>query len=702
MLTLTLALLVTPESSAQEEPSPVKQCADARIGEEVEVCLRVAASNPDAVDAIAAALKAHIDRGTNADRELLGALLILLSDETGIRGTELLASLADPRAIQPLVHAAVHRELPVAVAAVAALAVYEEALAPLTRWIREDSVPKEVSLAAAKALGQVQSEEAADALVDTLRRPGIDSDLRRLMKEVVLASYPNRADELDGQVSVNGTPWLTAGSVWALGYSMTAAGHYGQTGFAELGAVTGGVAGGTAGYLYGRAWPVEAGDAAFIATSGFMGTVSGIFIGSGFEAGDQTGHAYLGGLGGEVIGYGLGAALAKKHPGEARDAWEAAAVGALGGVAAGSAAGFAQQGSELRNPRPITPAIGAGIAVGTIAGQIAAPHVDLSGRDGGMILASSAYGLTFGVLVPTGDGFDAGLPSLGLSAGALTGYGLAGLLEPKPDVLAGALTGGAFGGFLGAGVVQMIAPNDIQAVEGSALLGVSAGMAGGGYFSHKNPDPIDDRDVVLTAMTTSWAAWQSTGWAVYAEVPSGPPGALYVIPAAIGATTASLSGELDIPVAHSTAATSLGLWGAYVGGVTAELGQADPLLYSLVGSDIGLVGGSVVMSPLVGTPPLVVGLADAGGVLGGSTGALGAAMATDDSDAILIASLIGSGVGLAGGAVLGGVWHKAGTNRNVAISLPTPKLPGRFSLSPARIQGKEDAVLGVRVRMDQW
>jgi len=712
MLTLTLALLVDP---AAAQDSPAATCANARSDDVAEVCLTEAAQNPDQVEAIAAALRAHIDRGTTADRALLDALLILMADETGIEGAARLATIADPRAVQPLIHAAENREIAVAVAAVNALAAYEEALIPLTRWIRQEpegTAPervaaanrKEVRLAAVDALGQIQSKEAADALIDTLRRPGIDADVRERMRGVVRDAYPDRIDELERQISVNGTPWLTAGGTWALGYSMTAAGYYGQTGsdLAPLGAITGGVAGATAGYLYGRAWPIEAGDAAFIASSGFMGTLSGLFIGSGLEVADPTGAAYLTGLGGEVVGYGLGAAFVNAHEGEARDTWEAMAVGSLGGVAVGSAAAYQRLRSSNRNPRQITPEIGVGVALGTIGGHLAAPHIQLSGWDGGMVVVSSAYGLAYGSLIPTGDGFRQGLPSLGLATGALTGYGLAASLEPEPDVLLGAVSGGAFGGFFGAGIAQMAVPRDQQIVDASALVGVTGGLAAGAYFSHVNPDPIDDRDIVLTAMTTSWAAGQTAGWAIYADANATAPGALYVIPSATGAAFAALSGTLDIPVTHSSAAASLGLWGAYVGGVSAELIREDPLLFSLVGSDVGLAAGAAVMSPLVGAPPLVIGLADAGGVLGGSTGALGAAIATDNSDTLLIASLIGSSVGLTAGAVVGTRWYKSGTSQNIAIAPPKLKMPGHYSVSPARIQGRDASVLGVRLGVDRW
>ena len=108
------------------------------------------------------------------------------------------------------------------------------------------------------------------------------------------------------------------------------------------------------------------------------------------------------------------------------------------------------------------------------------------------------------------------------------------------------------------------------------------------------------------------------------------------------------------------------------------------------------------MSPLVGMSPLVVGLADAGGVLVGSSAALGASFATDNTDAILIASLVGSGVGLVGGGLLGSRWDRAGTNRDIALNLPSLRFPAHVALVPTTLAGREEAVPAVRLTVDRW
>src|SRR5690348_4260411 len=80
-----------------EIPSPARQCADAATGSEIDVCLRLAAEHPTDIDAISAALKAHIDRGSSADRDLLAAILMLESPDGGVAGARRLGELGDPR-----------------------------------------------------------------------------------------------------------------------------------------------------------------------------------------------------------------------------------------------------------------------------------------------------------------------------------------------------------------------------------------------------------------------------------------------------------------------------------------------------------------------------------------------------------------------------------------------------------------------------
>jgi len=135
-----------------------------------------------------------------------------------------------------------------------------------------------------------------------------------------------------------------------------------------------------------------------------------------------------------------------------------------------------------------------------------------------------------------------------------------------------------------------------------------------------------------------------------------------------GVLTTAANLPLDVPVPQTLCATSLGLWGGYVGWQTGDLLGVDPLAVALPASDVGLRAGGVLVSPLVGVPPLVLGVADAGGVFGGATGALVAGLATADPDVVTAASLAGAGVGGAVGLAVGAGWHRSQGRRDVVAN----------------------------------
>lgn len=674
-----LAWLTT--ASAQEVASPIARCADAAAGTEVEVCLQLAAEHPDQLDGIAAALRAHVARSGSDDRDLLLALLALVDDATAPAAAARIGELGDRRGVPALVACAERRSAAVAEACVAAVAPFHDGVGHLARWLVDEDEALGLREAAAHALGDLGKAEAADQLVDALRRPRLPPMLRRVILEEIRSSYPERASELEGQVASDGRLWLAAGGAWGMGFAMGAAGHYGQTNLASLGWVTGGVGGATAGWLYGRAWPMEAGDAAYLTTSGVLGTTSGMLLGAAFDQGSGD-AVYGGGLGGMVVGYGASAITRVPHRGTAGDSLEATGVAGLASVAAVSATAVGVANGPRATHQVDGPllAAGLGLAGGSVVGHLVAPHVDLSGHDAGLVGLGSLWGGAVGTLVPIGSAERNALPATGLAVGGLLGYGLAAPLDVPWDQQIAAGAGLAYGGAFGAGLGLLLDPNaEHQVPQGTALGLGTAGMVGGAVLARLDPEPVDDRDVVFVGLVTGWSTWQAVGWAVAVQSTADQAGWFVLAPAALGATAALASPEVDVPVPEGIAATSLGLWGAYVGGVAAELAEADPLVWSLVGSDVGLAGGSVLLSPMIGAPPVVIGVADAGGVLIGSTAALGTAFATDDPDAILTASLIGAGAGLTGGALVGVAWKRGGT-RDMARA--PVRLPGRWLIRP--------------------
>ncbi len=202
----------------------------------------------------------------------------------------------------------------------------------------------------------------------------------------------------------------------------------------------------------------------------------------------------------------------------------------------------------------------------------------------------------------------------------------------------------------------------------------------GGYLASENPAGLDEDDAVISAAGAAITLWQTLGWGEVLEADGrlfgGVGGGLNaLLPSLVGGGLAIASPQIDISQGHSLSAISLGLWGTYTGAVvgylnedrsvTVRAGDDDDwdepderdrnivLRSSLIGSDLGLIGGVMLMSPLVGLDPVIVGVANAGGVVGASVAALATSFVTDEGDPILLGSLVGAGAGGVGGYVLG-------------------------------------------------
>jgi hypothetical protein len=386
--------------------------------------------------------------------------------------------------------------------------------------------------------------------------------------------------------------------------------------------------------------------------------------------------------------------LRKRHEADPVDATEAWGVAASTGVIAESAVSFAVP--EGNGWRPTQFAAGTGALAGLVLGEAIAPRITVSKRDTLMIGVLGAYGAAAGSLVPVDQ--RGTLPVAGLAAGGMAGYLLSSRFEPGPDVSVGALTGMVYGGAFGAGV-GTVAFNDADGIETSALLGATAGLGVGGYAAWRNANPFDLSDGILVGLSTGWMTWQAAGWSTVVGTRTGGP-ALIVVSSA-GIATLLLTPYLDVAGTASFAAVSLGLWGGYIGGVSAyflDKPYKSGLVYTLVGSDVGLVLGGFAMSPIINAHPLIIGLGDAGGVLGGSLVLLGASFATSDPDVLLGASLGGAAAGFVGGALVGNEIARSSKD----IALGPVEIPGRWTVSPGVVTDGYVHGNGVILTVDRW
>jgi hypothetical protein len=660
-----------------------------------------------------------------ADDALLDSLLLLLSTETGADAAVQLGKLGDARAVPPLVHTARTRRSAVAVAASQALARYPEALEPLVDIVSDGGLAVERRSAAVESLGLMDSEPAADALVAIMVHEGLPRDVREAVLTTVRIVYPHRLDELQGEVSRRGTGWLMAGGAGALGFSMASVGYFGQADLEVLGGITGAAAGGSLGYMAGRRWPIEAGDAAFLSTTGLVGTTSGVLIGCG--AGEDT-ACWTGGLLGEAVGFGAGAWLMERHPGTQIDSVEALVISGATGLSAGTAASWrARQDQVLiedewaswyesdweKVQRASQLATGLGLAGGLAVGHAVSPHVDLSGSDIGHMTLGATWGGFSGGLLAADQSEGMSLWS-GAGLGTLLGYGLATPMELGGDAVFTGYTGLGYGSMVGLGsgllvgeYIEVGPETGESLLEGTVWVGGTAGMGLGSYLAWKNPNGIKANDLIFTGLGTGWAAWQTTGWWSYADAPDGSAGLNALVPATVGSVAALASPRIDINVGDTLSATSLGLWGLYLGFVGSALADADgdqTLMATLVASDVGLGTGILLMSPAVDASPVVVGMSDAGGVAGATMGAVVVALATGEQDPILVASLVGAGAGALGGGILGARLEGRERRHQARFLLPRPRLdlPGDWAVAPTTVSDGDIVGYGVGMQVTGW
>lgn len=651
--------------------------------------MKLAAEHPDATDPLALALLGHIDRGSTGDRKLLEALLLLLGEGTELEGVDALAALEDIRALPPLIQAVHHPNLPVGLAAIERLGALPGARTRLERWLLDPSEELALRVAIAQALATSEDPRAVDVLVDALRQRGLPMELRQAIRSAVERNHPGRAHELREEVSRDGTPWSTATGAMTLGYTLAVAGQSSSPDLTQLAAGTGTLAGGTVAYLLAQGFPTEAGDAAFVTTTSLAGGLSGYAIGSGLAPDDRE-IALWTGLAGELTGLSAGLLLDKRHPGTEADAIEGLAVGAATGVLlAGALEVGAQNGlSDPDRTRALDLGAGLGLLGGTILGHAIAPNIDIQRNDWALIALATGGGIAIGQFAPLAGNERGPLPWVGGATGLLAGYAMAGSIDPDWDALGSGGAGAVFGGLVLGGTVLWVRPDDRELIGAGVLLGGIAGVGLGGLLADLDQDPIDDRDVVLTTLTAGWTAAhvlainnRMTGDILAHKGP------LLVVPALSGAAVSGLSARLDVPITHSTAGLTLGLWGAYLGATTGAIAFDDPIVPGLIGGDVGLLVGAIALSPMGGVSPTTVALADGGGILGGASGLVFARAFTRDRDLLLAASIAGATGGFLSGALVGRQLRRSGQTRNIAWSPPDdlhwsvmPTLVGRETL----------------------
>ncbi len=641
-----------------------------------------------------------VPAASSADDALLAALLALHGSDAGAAIAQL-AQLGDERAVvvlEDVVSRGQSTELQVA--AVRALGRYPSAVPYLFATLREPRASDVVRATSGEVLASLGAPGTAEALIEV--REGADSGLRARLDAIIAASFPQHAAALSPSRSAATTGWLMLGGGAGLGYTLAAAGHFGQSDLAGLGATAGAAGGATAGYFLARARPIDPGDAAFITSNTIVGTALGTTAAIAAEAGGDA--VWGAGLAGEAIGLGLGLGLRQRHQGRASDGGEAI-VGAVAGYTAGSFYASAL-GADDRGRGAVGTLTGLGTY--TIA-QTVGTSFTLHGTDESLLPLGLVLGTELGLAIPDDSG--SGIPVATALTGLGAAWGTAAYVDLPGDVTTGAWTGVAYGSAIGLGLGLGSATRD-EGLGATTLVGGALGTVAGGYLAHGDPAPVSADDVALSALGAGWGLYQAIGWIAVSDA-SDPrlAGLVPLVPGLVGGGLAVASPTIQVDWGSSLAATSVGLWGSYVGGVVTTLAVPEnasghPILSGvLLGGDLGLVGGAVLMHPALGVEPAVVGFADAGGLLGGATATLVVALASGDRDSLLAASLVGSGAGMAGGAALGNALLKRPARASSARVGPAgalPDLPGQWSVVPMVTAVEDDALYGGMVQVVGW
>jgi hypothetical protein len=629
----------------------------------------------------------------SADGALLDALLRLADPTTAREAALLMGTLDDPRVVGPLLAAAKVRDTVVAVAAVSSLGRWPEATDHLAAWVSDEDVGLAVRRAAVDALAVSHRPEALAALEAALvEGPG------REIRVHILAALATHFPESGVKVrhSREAAPWLALGWGWGFGYGFGALGRSGD-GLAGLGAVTGGVGGGTAGFVYGATVPQDAGRAAFTATTGIVGTVSGVLVGTGIDPHDAD-VSWGAGAVGEAIGYTVGIALPYAMVRTPADSTEAVLPALAVATLAGAIADDADDLNLVPEDRTEAPllAAGIGLAGGYALGTALAPVWDVQGNDVPVAGLLGAFGITTGVLVadvPIADPSVAlGLGGLGLAAG----YAAAPYVDFREDVLLGATGGWLLGSVAGVGIEGTAFGFD-DAPQWGPALGGAAGLGIGGALAHLNPNGVDSGDVMLATLVGAFGTWQAIGWAADQEAEGADVGPFVLAPALATAAAGAVSPYVDVSAEASVTATSIGLWGAYVGTSLDVLAfeSNSVLRAALIGSDVGAAVGTGALA--LGARPADLLVGDLGGLVGGSSAALLAALGAPSEEIIVVASLGGSAIGFGGAVAFVRLVGAPGGNQSLRIA---PR--GSVSLLPAVIRGKEDAATGARLVWVGW
>jgi hypothetical protein len=666
-----------------------------------------------------------------------------------------LVETADGKAVPLLQSAVLDRDPRVARGALGALALLPGrpgAVELAARVARDPRLEDSVRQAAIEALGTMGDRAAGEALWALAGdAESLPIDLRRQAVSTLERSFAPLVAERGGLPSTGadrlGSAAVVVGTGVASGAMLSAVGSWGQgEAGPTIGAIGGTVVGLGSGAFFALSKPIEAGQGLRYASNVGLGlTAAGLLTQATFGhsstapyvTGRQDDRRDVGALY-RVLGVGLGAGsgyvAARYRPSVSDVAESDLSAYLLGQVGVGVAdlvhsrdPGFSsycypydETGVELTFgeacksvDRWARGRAGAGLAGGAVGIGLAGwsrEAWDISRDDLLVAGLGGMEGLWTGLLLPEVlDGrAQLGAQRVGIHAGAALGLGLSQVAPMEASTTALALWGSALGKGAGAAVPLLVQADG--AVTAGTTLGV--GLLGAAAGAVAGPELVfDEGDRSMIGVGTALALGEGLALGgilrQYDVIEGGPqvPGLMLGLGSAVGvgltAGAASWSPAREDMIFLGTAAG----WGAWYGSlVPVALGQSGRavLLAGTLTADAFLLGGAAALRPSVGLDPRRTALPQLVGVGGATIGALGVALASPKGDAVAMGAVVGSTVGLIGGAVV--------EAQRPPPKAPTPKkrqagidLPGRWSgaLAPTLLENGDEGLYG-ELRVTGW
>jgi hypothetical protein len=652
-----------------------------------------------------------------SDRALLQALLgaaSTLASPSALTGDKVaavsaLAELGDARAL-PFLELAARQDPQVRIAVMDNAVAFPGAVQMhvLVVLLSQPEQPERVQLAAVRALDAAAVPGAFDELWRIATAEESPDSVSAQAREQLQASHGPAVTARGGlpamvvKLDPVAMSEMMITSAFVGGTVLASVGKLGQSDVGvAIGGAGGAIIGGGLGLVSARANDVSVDNAYQYTSATTIGATAGALLAAGLE--EREGALYLFTLG-SVAGAG-GALLNFRNEPSVEDTTELNLAILIGQQTGAGAHRWAYYQANGEGSSATAFAGLAGGAIGGGLGALVRPQVELDGDDAALMAAGGATGLWLSLLVPpameweVSEGAVQTAIPLGTLAGAATGQ----LLDVPAKQTGIAAWGFTSGNLAGVGLPLVIRPNEVtgQALAGATLIGGGLGAAGGAVLSPQMT--FDSGDAVLVPVGTALTIAEASAISVILDAKLGgfDSGAgLILMSAGLGSAGWGLASQaIDVsPGAPLLVAAGAG-WGILYGGLTPVVldldGDSVDLLLSITAtSTVLMAAATVAQLPAIGLKPQATVLPQLGGVGGAVLGSLGAALFSEDGQAISAGALGGSIVGIGAGIALERRYGSSWIPR-LELSRPGLSLPGRWQVmaSPTVVGDNEE--LGV-------